>query len=72
MSSNVLPRAGRRPYFSQYRVSVKKPFAHAIGLDIVVGIFLKNHKNRKEGIAPWVAPSRECLYTGARTLAAQP
>jgi hypothetical protein len=23
----------------------KKPFVHAIGLDMIVGMFLKNHKN---------------------------
>jgi hypothetical protein len=39
MSSNISPHVGRRPYFSQDRVSVKKPFARAIGIDIVVGIF---------------------------------
>jgi hypothetical protein len=45
MNSSPTPRAGRRLHFSRDRVSVKKPFARAIGLDTVVGILKKNRKN---------------------------
>jgi hypothetical protein len=44
MNSNPSPHAGRRLYFSRNRASVKKPFAHAIGLYKVVGIFEKFYK----------------------------
>jgi hypothetical protein len=45
-------------YFSRGQASVKKPLAHVIGLDTVVGIFLKTNRKNEEGIVPWVAPEQ--------------
>jgi hypothetical protein len=58
MNSNPSSRASRHLYSSRDRVSVKKPFTRAIGLDKVVGIFLKNFVKSKESIVPWVAPEQ--------------
>jgi hypothetical protein len=47
MNSNTSPHAGRLLYFLQDSVSIKKPSARAIGLNMVVEIFFeKNVKNR--------------------------
>jgi hypothetical protein len=72
MNSNSSSRASHHLYSSRDRVPVKKPFAHAIGLDKVVGIFFEKFRKNKEGIVPWVPLSRERLCTSAKTLAAQP
>jgi hypothetical protein len=45
LNEQLLTHVGRRLYFSRDRVSVKKPFARAIGLDKVVRIFEKSRKN---------------------------
>jgi hypothetical protein len=47
MNSNTSPHAGRLLYFLQDSVSIKKPSARAIGLDMVVEIFFE--KNVKTG-----------------------
>jgi hypothetical protein len=62
MNSSPSSHAGCHLYFSRDRVSIKKPFTRAIGLDAIVGIFLKNFVKTGEGIVPWVA----------KALAAQP
>jgi hypothetical protein len=53
------------------KLSVKKPFAHAIGHNTDVRIFLKNLKNGRRASCTGLPPSREHVCTGTWTLAAQ-